>query len=147
MAFAKALASTALVSTLAVVALATPASADPSADGSTTRITSAGGINIVPTPQRLDLQMSRNNEATTSSCSIGAGCAARTWVRLVGANPNDPDQIVTFQSNVGVLPTTRLAKRNMRALKQRFQTFRANSGFVGDIKQQTTRGIKILTIN
>lgn len=109
------------------------------------RITSAGGINLVPTPRGLGL--GGLTELTLANCGIGAGCAAREWQRLIGPDANDPDQVITVQSNVGILPTTRLAKRDMKAVKEQFQKFRANSGFVGSIKQSTSKGITYLKIS
>lgn len=109
------------------------------------RITSVGGINLVPTPKGLGL--GSLTEDTMATCSIGGGCAARAWERLIGPDANDPNQVITVQSNVGFLPTTRLAKRDMKAAKEQFQTFKANSGFTGTIKQKTSGGITFLKIS
>jgi len=129
---------------LAALALPSTVNAVPS-EPVQPRVTSVGGINLVPTPKGLGL--GSLTELTLANCGIGGGCAAREWQRLIGADANDPDQVLTVQSNVGVLPTTRLAKRDMRAVKEQFQTFRANSGFVGSIKQSTSKGITYLKIS
>ncbi len=126
------------------VTLPTTVSAAPN-EVVVSRVTSVGGINLVPTPKGLGL--GSLTEETMASCSIGSGCAARSWQRLVGSDANDPNQVIAVQSNVGFLPTTRLAIRDINALKQQFQTFIANSGFVGNIKQATSGGITFLKIS
>lgn len=131
---------------VALVGIALPGAVHAtSSEAAQNRITAVGGINLVPTPKGLGL--GNLAEETMATCSIGAGCAARQWERLIGANANDPNQVITVQSNVGFLPTTRLAKRDMLATKQQFQTFKANSGFVGSVKQATSGGITFLKIS
>lgn len=123
------------------VAAATSAAASEPAP----RITSAGGINLVPTPSGLGL--GDLSESTMSACAIGSGCAARTWGRLIGPDANNPDQTLVMQSNVAYLPTTRLAKRDIAALKQQFEQFQANSGFAGTVVRKTSDGYDILKIS
>lgn len=126
-------------------AATSPVNTPESSSSTTARITSIGGINLVPTPSGLKL--GDLTEDTMASCFIGSGCAARSWTKLVGANANDPDQIVAVDSNVGIVPTKRLATRDMKALKEQFQTFMANSGFVGAVKQTKSAGLVILKIH
>lgn len=117
---------------------ATPAPAAP-------RITSAGGINIVPTPAGLGL--GGLQEQLLSSCDIGAGCAARTWQQLIGSDANNPDAVITMKGNVGVLPTQRLAQRDQLALAQQFDTYAANGGFAGYVSLGQRKGLRILVIS
>lgn len=115
------------------------------AEAPVVRITSEGGINLVPTPRGLGL--GGMDEEVESSCAIGYGCAARTWKRLLGADANDPDAVITMRSNVGIIPTLRLAKRDQRALRSQFGTFAANGAFVGQINRRTRGGLGLLTIS
>ena len=132
--------------TLGFAGLALPSTVNAApVDSVQPRVTSVGGINLVPTPKGLGL--GGLTELTLANCGIGSGCAAREWQRLIGSDANDPDQVITVQSNVGILPTTRLAKRDMKAVKEQFQKFRANSGFVGSIKKSTSKGITYLKIS
>ncbi|MEI6623505.1 MAG: hypothetical protein WCP28_16545 [Actinomycetes bacterium] len=116
-----------------------------SANPTETRVTAVGGINLVPTPSGLGL--ANMVEQTVAGCSIGAGCAARTWKKLVGPDANNPEQVISYESNVGVLPTVRLARRDQRALKEQFQTFVANSGFKGTISLHTSSSFEALKIS
>ncbi len=122
-----------------------PSASQAAAPAPTPRITSAGAINLVPTPSGLKL--GNLTEDTMSSCAIGSGCAARTWERLIGPDANDPNQVLTYQSNVGVLPTVRLARQDMRELSETFRGFIASSGFVGTVKQKTQGSKTILQIS
>ncbi len=129
-----------------VGSMAAPASAAPvSTAPPTSRITSAGGIDVVPTPYGLGLV--GNTELLASSCAIGAGCAARTWQKLIGADANNPDAVITMQSNVGVLPTFRLAQSDQLALAQQFLTYAADGGFVGSIRLQNWQRMRVLVIS
>lgn len=135
-----------VVGSLAAPASAQPASAQPAAvTPVSARITSAGGINVVPTPAGLGLGGS--TELLQSSCAIGAGCAARTWQKFIGTDANNPDAVITMQSNVGVLPTFRLAQRDQLAVAQQFGTYAANGGFVGSIRLSDWRGLRVLVVS
>lgn len=131
------------VGVVAALALGQLATSTAATAAPAPRVTSVGGINLVPTPSGL-IGM---QEDIMSTCAIGGGCAARSWSRLVGPDANDPFQIETFQSNVGILPTNRLAHRDMAQLKAQYRTFIANSGFVGSIKQSTSKGLTTLKIS
>lgn len=119
--------------------------ADPTNSPNSVRTTTVGGINLVPTPNGFKL--GHLTEQLMSECTIGAGCAARTWQRLIGADANDPGSVLVMISNVGILPTVRLAQRDQAAVAQRFNTFKANAAFVGNIKQRQNNGLHILSVS
>lgn len=127
-----------LAMSLPTAQAATPASLAP-------RITSAGGIDVVPTPAGLGL--GGLQEQLMSSCDIGSGCAARTWQRLIGSDANNPDAVITMKSNVGILPTQRLAQRDQLALAQQFNTYAANGGFAGYVSLGQRKGLKVLVVS
>ncbi len=135
----------ALAAGLGSIAICAPTSLAAQATPVAPRITSAGGINLVPTPVGLGLGGSQ--EQLLSSCDIGAGCAARTWQKLIGTDANNPDAVITMKSNVGVLPTLRLAQRDQLALAQQFNTYSANGGFAGDVWISQRKGLRMLAIS
>ena len=122
-----------------VAPVAPVASASPGDVGPSARITSQGGLNVVPTPSGLGLALPNSTELLLADCKIGDGCAARDWqVDTAGANRR------LFVSNIAWVSSTRLAHRFLLA---RAQTYRASSAFTGTVKVSTSKNLEITKID
>ena len=109
-----------LALTAGAVLSAVPAQASGDPSGSfglalSSRTSTTGGMNLVPTPSGLGL--GTMNQLDTTICDIGSGCAGGAWAgEFVGAGTVAVPEIQSmFISAVGIAPTNGLANRDQTA--------------------------------
>lgn len=125
------------VSAVIAVCASTPAyAASPHAAVPVTQgwITHVGGVNVVPTPAGLGLDLSASTEVLLAGCGIRDGCASRAW------QVDTPGQSRRwFLANVAYEPTTLLAHRFLLARAHTYQVMSAFSGTVNHTKGRHQR--------
>ncbi len=115
-----------------MLAAALPATAQAPAP----RITSQGGMNLVPTPKGLGFPFKKSDEKLLGYCNIGAGCSSREF-----AIDGDGSH---FLGNVGFAPTSYVAHR---FLLYRADYYRHSKLFVGSVKVTTKNKVQYLKLS